>query len=94
MLESVHRLISTPALVSSDVSKTLPNIIRSSGLDGVFTIKRMIILRSQVHSTFGFVISVTGERPSNGLYNYIKIVVCKNKVSMCYSIVSRILRSG
>lgn len=50
MLESVHRLILTPALVSSEVSKALPNIIRSSVLDGMFTIKRMIILRSQVHS--------------------------------------------
>lgn len=82
MLESVHRLISTPALVSSDISKALPNIIRSSVLDGMFTIKRMIILRSQVHFTFGFVIFVTGECPTNDLYNYIKIVVCKSKVSI------------
>lgn len=80
MLQSLHRLISTPALVSSDVSKALPNIIRSSVLDGVFTIKRMIILRSQVHSTFGFVVSVTGECPNNRLY--IKIVVFKNKASI------------
>lgn len=61
MLESVHRLILTPALVSSDVSKALPSVIGSSVLDGMFTIKRMIILRSQVHSSFGPVISVTGE---------------------------------
>lgn len=82
MLESVHRLILTPALVSSDVSKALPNVIRSSVLDGMFTIKRMIILRSQVQSTFGFVISVTGEHPSNGLYYYLKKVFCGNKVSI------------
>lgn len=82
MLESVHGLISTPPLVGSDVSKALPNIIRSSVLDSVFTIKRKIILRSQVHFTFGFVISVTGECPTNGLNNYIKIVVCRNKVGI------------
>lgn len=84
MLESVHRLISTPALVNSDVSKALPNVLRSSVLDGMFTIKRMIILRSQVHSTFGSVISVTENIvcPSNGLYYYLKTFVCKNKVSI------------
>lgn len=51
-------------------------------MDGMFTIKRMIILRSQVHSSFGFVIFVTGKCPTNGIHNYIKIVVCKSKVSV------------
>lgn len=62
MLESVHRVIAIPLLVSSDISKALPN--GSSVSDGMFSITEwlfLMIVRHQVHSTFGFVISVRGE---------------------------------
>lgn len=39
MLESVHKVIATPVLVTSDVSNAVPNVIRSSVLDGMFPIR-------------------------------------------------------